>query len=449
MRKKDLSSTGKLLKRIIMSKLDIRGELSKRKFKITNKFYYWIYHTLMRVPERKFNAHYERIDDVSKCKGSCFVIFNHLSRIDHNYVMQACYPKRLNMLAGYSEFFRSHLHTVFKMNNVLPKKNYCRDINGTKAIMSIIKQGGSVTFSPEGLASNDGMNKPIVPGTGGLLKKFGLPVYFCQLRGEYLQNTKVCLDVRTGETYATTRLLLSPEDLKNLSAEEIDAKINQAFRHDEYAWQKEKHVKWNMNGRSCERLDDLLYRCPKCGRYFSMKGEGDKIYCTECGNGATVDDYYDFHPLNDDCVLFDTQSDWVNWQRQQIIKEIRKDDKYCYKEKVRIGRLPNDHYLTDMKTSEIVGEGVLTVDHAGMHYRDDKDKSLDFDMGYDVLYTMITELDSSYFNLYVDGEYTDIFPQEHHSSLMLIVLVEEMHRLHVNYYKNFPWFDYMYENVED
>ena len=148
-------------------------------------------------------------------------------------------------------------------------------------------------------------------------------------------------------------------------------------------------------------------------------------------------------------MLFDTQSEWANWQRQQIIKEIRKDPDFSYVERVKIGKLPNDHYLKNKKTSEVVGEGYLTVDHTGMHYRDDVDLSLDFDMDYNQLYTLITELDASFFNFYVNGEYTDIFPQKHPSSLMITVLVEEMHRLHVNYYKNFPWFDYMYENLDD
>ncbi|MBR1891296.1 MAG: 1-acyl-sn-glycerol-3-phosphate acyltransferase [Clostridia bacterium] len=429
-----------------MKKLDIRGELERRKYHVTNRFYYWIYRTLMSFPAMKFHAKYTREVDLKREKGPCFVIFNHLSRIDHNYVMTACYPKRLNMLAGYSEFFRSHLHTVFKMNNVLPKKNYSRDVLGTKAIMSIIKQGGSVTFAPEGLATNDGMNKPIVPGTGGMLKKFGVPVYFCELRGQYLQNTKVCLDVRSGKTFATTKLLFSAEDLKTLTVEEIDQKINEAFRHDEYAWQKEKHIRWKTNGRSCERLDGLLFRCPKCGEYFKMKGEGDKIECLNCGNGATVDDYYDFHPFDGSVIPFETQSEWARWERAQIIKEIRKDQNYRYVERVKIGRLPNDRYMKDLKTSEIVGEGTLTIDHTGMSYEDDADKTLNFFLDYTKLYTLITEVDSSFFNLYVDGEYTDVFPQEHHSAIMITYLVEEMHRLHVNYYKNFPWFDYMYED---
>ncbi len=432
-----------------MAKIDIRGELEHRKYRVTNKVFYFVYKFLMGFPALKYNAHYDRVYDVRKFKGPCFVIFNHLSRIDHMYVMRACYPKRLNMLAGYSEFFRSHLHFLFKLNNVLPKKNYSRDITGTKAIMSIIKQGGSVTFAPEGLATNDGQNKPIVPGTGGMLKKIGVPVFFCELRGQYLQNTKVCLDVRTGATYATTKLLFSAADLKNLSVEEIDAKINEAFRHDEYAWQKEKHIKWKMHGNAAKRLEDLLYRCPECKTYFSTVGSGDKLTCKHCGFTVTIDDYYDLHAEGGKTLPFETHTDWVNWQRMEIIKEIRKDPEYSYSERVRIGRLPNDRYLKGLKTSDIVGEGRLTIDHTGMHYRDDKDDALNFDLGYDKLYTLITEVDSSYFNLYIDGEYTDIFPLENHSSLMITALVEEMHRLHVNIYKNFPWYDYMYEGLDE
>ena len=78
--------------------------------------------------------------------------------------------------------------------------------------------------------------------------------------------------------------------------------------------------------------------------------------------------------------------------------------------------------------------------------RDDKDEKLNFDLGYDKIYTLITELDSASYNFYVDGEFTEVFPKNRNSAIMMTALVEEMHRLHVNYYKNFPWFDYMYKN---
>ena len=432
-----------------MAKLDIAKDLAKRKYKTTNRFLYWIYYFVMSIVGKKYNGHFERIDDVSKYKGPCFVIFNHLSRLDHYYVMKITYPRRVNILAGYCEFYRSHLHWAFKMNNILPKKQYTNDFLGTKAILSIINKGGCVAFAPEGLASNDGMNKPIVPNTGSLFKHCKVPVYFVELRGQYLQNTKVCLDERYGQTYAKISKLFTPEDLENLSVEEIDAKINLAFKQDEYAWQKEKHIKWDTKGRVCHRLEDILFECPKCHSRFEMVGHDNVIECKKCGNGATMDDYYDFHKFNDDCVIPDLVSTWVNQERINIIKEIRQNNDFSYSEKVQIGRLPNDHYVKDLKTSEIVSEGLLTIDHEGMRFRGSDTDKYDFDLNYKALWTTIHEVDSSYFNIYIKNEYHDIFPLERHSAYFMTVLIEEMHRLHVNTYKNFPWNDYMYEGLEE
>lgn len=428
-----------------MGKLDIRKDLENRKYRPTKRIFYWFYRFVMDIKAKKYNAEFEIIDDINKEKGSCFVIFNHLSRIDHYYVTKICYPKKLNMLAGYCEFYRSHLHFAFKHNNVIPKKNYDNtDKLWLKAMFQVIKKGGSITFAPEGLATNDGMNKPIVPKTGGLLKKLKIPVYFVKLEGEYLQNTKHNLELRSGRTKATLMKLFSVEDLETLSVDEIDDKINLAFKHDEYAWQKEHRVKWTGMERSCERLEEILYKCPKCGAEFKSEGSGNQFVCKNCGNHLILDEYYDLHKVTDDSKMLDTVSEWCLWQRKCIIDEIRKDENYEFKERVKIGRLPNDHYLKDLKTSEIVGEGELTINHDGFHYVDDKKIELNFSLTWKELYTFITEVDSSYMNIFVRGQYTDIFPTRK-SAIKIGTLIEEMHRLHVNYYKNFPWFDYLYK----
>ena len=428
--------------------IDIKKEITNRKYHITKRLWYFIYRNVMRVVGKKYNAHYHIIDDINECKGPCFLIFNHLSRIDHMYAMEIAYPRRINMLCQYGEFFRSHLHFAFKHNNVIPKKPYCNDILSSRIMLRLIKQGACIAFAPEGLASNDGMNKPIVPGTGHMLKHYNIPVYFVFLEGVHLQNTKYCLDERYGETHATLSLLFSPEDLQRLSVEEIDEKINASFKHDDFAWQKEKHIKWTTNDRMCYHIEDLLYRCPKCGKEFAMKGEGNNITCEACGNGATLDEYYDFHPYNEDCVIPETISEWARQERIQVIKDIRKDPNYCYSEHVKIGKLPNNHYLKNKATSEIVGEGKLWIDHSGLHYVDDKDIKQNFDLNYKQLYTVVTVQDASFFNFYINGEYIDVFPDSH-CMMKWNLLIEEMHRLHINFYKNFPWNDYMYENIDD
>ena len=429
-------------------KLTIAQKLSKRKYRPAPKFIAWIYHLIMvDIVGRKYKPNFHIIDSVSDCDGPCFVIFNHLSRIDHVYVSGACYPRVTNMMAGCSEFYRKKFSFLFGLNKVIPKKNYAPDKLSIRAVGEVIRKGGCVTFSPEGLASDYGGNKPIVPGTSKMFKHFKAPVYLCYLEGQYLQNTKVCLDERLGETHATMSLLFSKEDVERMSVEEMDDIINEKFRRNEYAWNKEKKIKWDTKGRVCHRLEDFCYKCPKCGAEFTMKGEGDKITCSNCGNGATMDDYYQFHPF-EGAVIPESPYDWVEWERANIIKEIRENPDYFFEDDCTIGNLDEYKLVGDNKTSFIVGEGKVRIDHQGLHYKGTRrGEPYEFTMDYKALYTLITEVDSSFFNFYYKGEYFDIFPKSMPVGKFSL-LVEEMHRYHVNYYKNFKWNDHMYEGME-
>jgi len=351
------------------------------------------------------------------------------------------------MLAGYNEFYRKKFSFIFGLNKVIPKKNYYPDTISIKGITQVFKKGGCVTFAPEGLASNDGGNKPIVPGTSKLFKHFKVPVYLCYLEGQYLQNTKVCLDERYGETHATMSLLFSKEDVQSLSVEEMDDIINEKFRRNEYAWNAEKKIKWETHGRICYRIEDFCYKCPKCGKEFTMKGEGDRITCSNCGNGATMDDYYQFHPY-DDAVIPDSPYDWVQNERMDIIREIRENPDYFFEDDCQIGNLDEYKLLTKNKTSFIVGEGKIRIDHSGLHYKGTRNgEPYEFTANYKNLYTLITTVDSIFFNFYLNGEFFDVFPK-HQTVGKFCLLVEEMHRYHINTYKNFKWFDYMYEGME-
>ena len=55
--------------------------------------------------------------------------------------------------------------------------------------------------------------------------------------------------------------------------------------------------------------------------------------------------------------------------------------------------------------------------------------------------------DGNHFCLYNRGEYFEFFPSRQTVGKFCL-LVEEMHRYHVNFYKNFKWYDYMYEGME-
>lgn len=430
-------------------KLTTKQIILKRKFKRPNPFLYWIYYFLSNIfIIRKYHPHIEIIDDINECKGPCFLIYNHLSRVDHSFCLKATYPKRLNIVAGYNEFFRSHLKTVFKLNRVIPKKIYTNDMISIKGMKAIIKQNGCISLAPEGMSSIYGTNQPIIPGTGHLLKHYKIPVYFLELRGQYLTTTKMCLDERYGDTFATLKLMFTPEDLEKLTPIEIEDKINLAFKHDEYDWQKEKKIKWVNKGGMAKNLDTLLYKCPKCGSELKMNVNDNTIWCSECGNKAEINDYYEFVPTDGSTFPY-TPSKWVEWERVNVIKEIRENPNYEFSEEVDFGIIPDYKWLKDKKTTEIVGSGKIVINHDGVFYFGTKDgKEFNFSFDYKTVFSPAVVTDTTHFGWYLDGEWVEFYPKRPGANGKILLLVEEMHRLHVNTWKNFPWNDWMYKDYE-
>ena len=102
------------------NKKPMSKKLAKRKYAPAPRLIAWIYKTIMvDIVGRKYKPNFHIIDDVNDCDGPCFVIFNHLSRIDHMYVCGATYPRITNMIAGHSEFYRKKFSFIFKLNRVM------------------------------------------------------------------------------------------------------------------------------------------------------------------------------------------------------------------------------------------------------------------------------------------------------------------------------------------
>ncbi len=420
----------------------LQEKLARRKYKIPNKFVYCTLNKLIINPflAPKFHPTYHIIDNINDYKGPCFLIYNHQSRMDYIYIAQATYPRPLNFVVGYNEFFRSHLQFIFKLIHNIPKKNFNSDVASIRAMNQIIKQNGVVCIAPEGMSSITGHSQPIALGTGKLLKHYHIPVYMVKLKGAFLSNTKVCLDERYGKVDVTLQRLFDEEQLRNLSVEDIENKINEELWQDDYEWNKKERIKFDMKGNGCSHLHDLCYHCFRCNKDFTMFGEKNKIVCKECGNGATLNEYYDLIPFDDSCIIPESISKWVDEERRLVYHEIQ-NESFEFKEEVKLGKIPENHYLKNQATSEICGEGILTINHEGFFYKGTKDnQEFEFKIDYNHLPTLGMPIDVTFFSIYHDGKYYDIFPKNAVVGKILLI-VEEMHRLHVNAWKNFPWAD--------
>ncbi|MDD4212021.1 MAG: 1-acyl-sn-glycerol-3-phosphate acyltransferase [Bacilli bacterium] len=419
-------------------KLTLEEKLAKRKLTRPPHLLYWLLGYIWKfVFTRRLHVSYKYNIRLKDFKGPYFVISNHASRVDYLYTGAAFLPHRLNYVAGYNEFFRSHLALIFHLFQVVPKRNFTTDINTIKQISRIIKKKGKIIVFPEGMSSISGSNQPCAIGTGKLIKHFGIPVLMTHISGGYLTNTKYCLDERAGKVNVEISSLFTSEDIKNMSEEEIQSKIDCVIHHDDYEWNKTARVRFDGHGEMAKNLHTLLYWCPRCHHELTMEGNGNAITCKHCGNGAYLNEYYDLIPNDGESVIPETPVKWFDLERENAYKVVSQPD-FVLEEKVRLGTLLPYDTLKNLKTSELVGEGVLRLDPTGMTYTGTKyGKPFTFHMNPETLPTFGMCTDTSFITTYHNYEYYEFYP-ERPVAIKWLHYAEELHRIKGGKWKNFP-----------
>jgi len=377
--------------------------------------------------EKKYGVEYVYEANPRKDKGPHIVVSNHASRLDYIFTGLPLMPQTYNFVAGHNEFYRSHLAGVFGLLQVIPKKNFTPDVYTIKEVSRVLKSGGRVVIFPEGMSSISGANQPVAIGSGKFLKHFGVPVYYTKIQGGYLTSPKYNLKDRYGKVKVTIGQMFTPEELKTLTPEEIESRLNEKLYHDDYAWNLEQKISFKNDGELAKDLGTLLYYCPKCGKEHTMVGEDMKFYCTECGNGATLDDTYKLTPLDESCVIPKTQTEWFALQRSRARIAVSAPD-FELKEEVELGNLPKYKMLKDQKTSEIVGSGTITLNKEGLTYEGTRNgEPFSFRLAPSEVPTYGMCTDVSRFYTFYKGEFMEFYPK-HPTVEKWFLHTEELHR---------------------
>lgn len=415
-----------------MAKLDIEKKLYSRKGKRVNGFIYKCLMNLVAKPFllRPMNVHVERKIDVKKIKGPFIVVSNHTSRCDWMYVSKALYPHNLNYMVSYTEFFRGHMHLVFDLLHMIPKKNFTPDQHSIKEMVQVLKDGGNVVIFPEGKSSISGTNQPIMNGTGKLFRYMKVPIYYTRISGGYMSNTQWNIANRPGKVVVEVGKLFDVDDFKKYSDQELDDLINETLYNDDFIWNKTERVKYKGNDTVAVKLEEHLFYCPKCQKELTMIGEKNVIRCTNCGNGATINEYYDLIPLNKDCIIPKNLTIWYELQRRHIYQQIKNNEDFRIEENVILGMQPTDRYVKGKKiTSYPVGKGKLIMTRDTFTFDGEKDgKPYKFSFPTNTVPTLLLETDSSYFGTFYQGKYHE-FISERKVATKWVLAEEECHRI--------------------
>ena len=309
-----------------------------------------------------------RIDrsGIKNIKGPFFVVYNHTMLVDFGIVACCCAPHKLNFVVSTHFFHSKILGPLLRIMNCIPKRPFVPHLSSVRQMMRVIKRGGAVAIAPEGQISCSGTASEIDPAIGSLAKTLGVQVVNVKLRGNYLARPKW----NKGNLYPAriegkAELLLTNEQVQQMSAEEIGAAITDALQFDEYEWAREKNVKTYVK-RTVDGLENVLTICPVCREMHCMRTEGRRIWCEECGYSLVTDNMGLLHSERGEQVVFDTPSAWYTWQEEELRDRLYAGTLLPLHSKCRFVESGEGAY--DEGGYAWTGEGEITMDERGIHF---------------------------------------------------------------------------------
>ncbi len=186
-----------------------------------------------------------------------------------------------------------------------------------KEMLRALKAGCSVAFFPEGNRTWDGVTRDFPASTGKLVKTSGVSLVTFRLRGGYLSSPRWSGDTaRRGELRGELVKIYTPEELKGMSALQINAAIARDIHVDAYEDQRSRPVLYRGR-RLAENLETLLFICPKCFSRGTLRSADDSFSCSRCGFETRYAPTGVF--VGGDAPFPDVRS-WNRWQDKQIEK---------------------------------------------------------------------------------------------------------------------------------
>ena len=284
-------------------------------------------------------------------KAPYILISTHASMLDFYVALMLTFPHRAYWISTVEEFIPRFF--IFRRIGVLAKRKFTNDPKGAMRYLEVLKRKKILVIYPEARYSFTGETERIDKSLGRFIKQANVPVVFMREHGNYLycpqwsdhQVRKVKPIVEDVYT------LISKRDLEELTAEEIQQKIEDAFQNSEEKWMEDNNIQITYENRAVG-LERILYKCPHCGQEFEMSTESHFLKCNHCG---IIYNYLENGKLQ--CTngetIFDYPSKWYKWEKE------------CVKKEVEEGTY---HFEDDVRVEKLLGAGIGFVAQEGLYH---------------------------------------------------------------------------------
>ncbi len=289
----------------------MKDKKKKKKIGKVNPLLYALLYVIFTIKyKRRFGVTFDK-KIVKSIKGPAIIVATHTSDVDHYLSALTFYPIRPTYIV--SEHFMRDRSTagLLKLMHVISKKMFSPDISTIKNIMRAKNENAVIVIFGEGRLSCYGHSLPLAEGTAELIKKLGVNMYSWKAAGAYLSFPKWRDkgDDRRGKIHSSVKLVLTAEQIAEMSVEEIKEITKDTILHDDELAMEGVEYKSPTMARG---VDKILFKCPKCLKEDRITAEGNHIRC-ECGLDATLDSRYRLHD-----APFGRINEWFEWQQASM-----------------------------------------------------------------------------------------------------------------------------------
>ena len=297
------------------------------------------------------------------------LLSNHMYFIDFELAAMGTLPHRVNNVMNIDGYYRRPW--LIELIGGICTRKFTMDLHLIKSINKVLKRGDVMCMYPEARYSPCGTLSYLPESLGKLVKMNKVPVVAVVHHGNHLLTPFWNFrKPRKVPLHTTMTRILTPEQIKSMSVDEINAVLKEALWYDDYRYQKDNGILITEPYRA-EGLHKVLYQCPACGKEHEMASEGTQIYCKACGKRWELKENGELEALKGE-TEFSHVPDWFEWERTQVAAQIEAGT-YAFEDEVEVFSLPRCwkfEKLGKAKLRHTIEEGfVLEGHYRGEDYR--------------------------------------------------------------------------------
>jgi 1-acyl-sn-glycerol-3-phosphate acyltransferase len=249
------------------------------------------------------------------------VLCNHTNNWDGLYLVT--YLKRFIYFIVHDEFYKNRLRKTIAYNLLgqIGRGKIKNDIFPIRKFLDLKQKKQCVGVFPEGDISYTGRSLPVGKSIAKLVKLLDIPVVAVRIDGGSFHEPRHSYGARRVKISMKITDVIAREDVNALSRDELYDRIYNAIRYDDGKYQAE-HRNVIRGKNMAEKLENVLFMCPDCGKTNTLRSSGDKLFCGGCGYTVRQNEYNRFELVKGK-RLFQNIGEWDDYQRENIRAVIR------------------------------------------------------------------------------------------------------------------------------